>query len=250
MVVGHDWGSPIAANSALLHPDVFTAVGLLSVPYAPRNGARPTDAFAAIGGEEEFYVGYFQQPGRAEAEFEPDVRGWLRGFYAALSADTMPDADAPDVHFVAEGGQLRDRFPSGPLPGWLSEADLDVYAGEFERTGLTGALNRYRTMDRDWSDLAAFDGAPVRQPSLFIGGTRTPPRCGSPTPSPPTRRRSPASSPPTSWTTAATGSSRNAPRRSTPSSPPGSRPSADRAGEPVGPRYRIRYGSRPKHRSN
>lgn len=172
VVVGHDWGSPIAACSALLHPDVFTAVGLLSVPYAPRNGTRPTDAFAAIGGEEEFYAGYFQQPGRAEAEFEPDVRGWLRGFYAALSADTMPAADAPDVHFVARGGQLRDRFPAGPLPGWLSEADLDVYAGEFERTGLTGALNRYRNMDRDWSDLAAFDGAPVRQPSLFIGGTR------------------------------------------------------------------------------
>ena len=170
VVVGHDWGSPIAANSALLRPDVFTAVGLLSVPYAPRNGFRPTDAFAAIGGDEEFYVGYFQQPGRAEAEFESDVRGWLRGFYAALSADTMPPADSPDVHFVAPGGRFRDRFPDGPLPGWLSEAELDVYAGEFERTGLTGALNRYRNVDRDWADLAAWDGAPIRQPSLFIGG--------------------------------------------------------------------------------
>ncbi|MEU3605436.1 alpha/beta hydrolase [Streptomyces sp. NPDC035033] len=171
VVVGHDWGSNIAAASALLHPEVFHAVGLLSVPYAPPGGPRPTDVFDRIGGQEqEFYVSYFQEPGRAEAEIEPDVRGWLAGFYAALSADTMPAGDEPDPHFVTRGGRLRDRFPGGPLPAWLSEDDLDVYAGEFERTGLTGALNRYRNMDRDWEDLARHRGAPIAQPSLFVGG--------------------------------------------------------------------------------
>ncbi|QFY07042.1 alpha/beta fold hydrolase [Nonomuraea phyllanthi] len=170
-IVGHDWGSPIAANSALVRPDVFRAVGLLSVPYAPRGGPRPSEIFARMGGEEEFYISYFQEYGRAEAEIEPDVRGWLAGLYAALSADTMPPAGAPDPHFVSRGGRLRDRFPTGRLPAWLSEDDLDVYAGEFERTGMTGALNRYRNMDRDWEDLARFDGAPITQPSLFIGGS-------------------------------------------------------------------------------
>ncbi|WP_030256036.1 alpha/beta fold hydrolase [Streptomyces violens] len=171
VVVGHDWGSPIAAHTALLRPDLVTAVGLLSVPYAPRGGPRPTEAFAALGGDEEFYVGYFQEPGRAEAEIEPDVRGWLAGFYAGLSADTMPRGGEGSLFFVPEGGRLRDRFPTGVLPSWLTEADLDVYAGEFERTGLTGALNRYRNVDRDWADLAPWDGAPVTQPSLFLGGT-------------------------------------------------------------------------------
>ncbi|TXS23028.1 alpha/beta hydrolase, partial [Streptomyces sp. adm13(2018)] len=173
VVVGHDWGSNIAATSALLHPEVFRAVGLLSVPYAPPGGPRPTDVFGLIGGpEQEFYVSYFQEPGRAEAEIEPDVRGWLAGFYAALSADTMPAEGQPDPHFVTRGdGRLRDRFPVGVLPAWLSEGDLDVYAGEFERTGLTGALNRYRNMDRDWEDLAPYRGAPIEQPSLFAGGT-------------------------------------------------------------------------------
>ncbi|MFG2923408.1 alpha/beta fold hydrolase [Streptomyces sp. NPDC048305] len=171
VIVGHDWGSSIAAASALLHPGVFRAVGLLSVPYAPPGGPRPTDVFAQIGGpEQEFYVSYFQEAGRAEAEIEPDVRNWLAGFYAALSADTMPAEDEPDPHFVARGGRLRDRFPAGPLPAWLREQDLDVYAGEFERTGLTGALNRYRNMDRDWEDLAPYRGAPIEHPSLFIGG--------------------------------------------------------------------------------
>ncbi len=172
VVVGHDWGSNIASSSALLHPEVFHAVGLLSVPYAPPGGPRPTDLFSRIGGpEHEFYVSYFQEPGRAEAEIEPDVRGWLAGFYAALSADTMPVQGEPDPHFVAHGGRLRDHFPAGELPAWLSEDDLGVYAAEFERTGLTGALNRYRNMDRDWEDLAPHRGAPIKQPSLFIGGT-------------------------------------------------------------------------------
>jgi pimeloyl-ACP methyl ester carboxylesterase len=145
VIVGHDWGATIAANSALVRPDVFRAVGLLSVPYAPRGGPRPGEVFAQTGGQEEFYVSYFQEPGRAEAEIEPDVRGWLAGFFAALSGDTMP-------------------------PAWLSEDDLDVYAAEFERTGMSGALNRYRNMDRDWEDLAGFDGSPITQPSSFIGG--------------------------------------------------------------------------------
>ncbi|MES9509178.1 alpha/beta hydrolase [Streptomyces sp. NPDC000609] len=170
VVVGHDWGANIAAASALLHPEVFRAVGLLSVPYAPPGGPRPSEVFSRLGGDEEFYVSYFQEPGRAEAEIEPDVRGWLAGIYAALSADTMPGPGEPDPHFVGPGKRMRDRFPGGRLPAWLGEADLDHYAGEFERTGMTGALNRYRNMDRDWEELSGFSGSPLTQPSLFIGG--------------------------------------------------------------------------------
>jgi pimeloyl-ACP methyl ester carboxylesterase len=177
-LIGHDWGATIAANTALLRPEAVQAVALLSVPYTPRGGPRPSEIFAQLGGDEEFYVSYFQEPGRAEREIEPDVRGWLAGFYAALSADTMPAPDAPSPHFVARAAnaRLRDRFPYANAnatvhrPAWLTEADLDVYTAEFERTGLTGALNRYRAMDRDWEDLASVDGAPINQPSLFIGG--------------------------------------------------------------------------------
>ncbi|GEB54060.1 alpha/beta fold hydrolase [Streptomyces cacaoi] len=171
VVVGHDWGATIAAHCALLRPDVFRAVGMLGVPYAPPGGPRPSEVFAGMGGEEEFYVSYFQEPGRAEREIEPDVRGWLTGFYAALSADTMPGPDAPDPHFVTRaGGTLRERFPAGRRPAWLDDAQLDAYAQEFERTGLEGALNRYRAMDRDWEDLAGHAGEPIRRPALFVAG--------------------------------------------------------------------------------
>ncbi|WNO70785.1 MULTISPECIES: alpha/beta fold hydrolase [unclassified Streptomyces] len=171
-VVGHDWGSPIASSSALLRPDVFTAAALLGVPYAPRGGGRPTELFAQFGGAAEFSMSYFQAPGRAESEIEPDVRGWLAGYYAALSGDTAPSDGDGSLFFVPPGARMRDRFPGDVRPAWLTEADLDVYAGEFERSGLTGALNRYRNIDRDWEDLAAWDGAPLTQPSLFIGGER------------------------------------------------------------------------------
>lgn len=174
IVVGHDWGSPIAANTALLRPDLFRAVALLSVPYSPRGGPRPTEAFARAGGDEEFYVSYFQQPGRAEAEIEQDVRGWLSGVYVGLSAQQLAPADGGNIFTIKPGARMSDRFVVESLPPWLTAEDLDRYVAEFERTGFSGGLNRYRNVDRDWEDLAAWDGQPITQPSLFIAGDRDP----------------------------------------------------------------------------
>jgi pimeloyl-ACP methyl ester carboxylesterase len=174
-VIGHDWGSPIAANSALLRPDVFAAVALLSVPYNPPGGRRPTDAFAEMGAAfgEEFYISYFQEPGRAEREAELDVRSWLRGFYVAASGDAVPRADGKNIAFVAHGGTIRERFPvAAELPEWLREEDMDFYAALFEHTGFRGALNRYRNVDRDWLDLQPWRNRPIEVPALFIGGEK------------------------------------------------------------------------------
>lgn len=99
------------------------------------------------------------------------ARGW-RASTPGSRATRPHAADNGNIFTVPAGGKLSDRFPRGVLPSWLSEAELDFYADEFERTGLTGALNRYRNVDRDWEDLAAWDGAPVTQRSLFIGGDR------------------------------------------------------------------------------
>jgi pimeloyl-ACP methyl ester carboxylesterase len=173
VIVGHDWGSPIAANSALLRPDVFRGVALLSVPYTAGSRSRPTDAFTRMGGTEEFYINYFQQPGRAEAEIEEDVRGWLAGFYVAASGDAIRPADGGTIATVPAGAKLRDRFVTpSQLPAWLREDDLDVYTAEFEHSGFSGPLNRYRNVDRDWEDLTAFRDQPITAPSLFIGGDR------------------------------------------------------------------------------
>lgn len=102
-LVARDWGSLIVATSALLSPEVFTAVAFLGVPYVPRNGLRPTDAFALAGGDEEFYVSYFQEPGRVEAEIEPDVRGWIAGFFVSLAGETTPSASERNLFTVPAG---------------------------------------------------------------------------------------------------------------------------------------------------
>ena len=173
IVVGHDWGSPIAANSVLLRPDVFTALGLLSVPYSPRGSHRPTEVFARLGGDEQFYINYFQEPGRPELEVEPDVRTWLTGIYASMSGDSRRPADGGPLFTIPVGHRMSDRFaPDAPRPPWLTEADLDFLVTEFEYSGFAGAFNRYRNVDRDWADLAAYDGQPITVPSIFVGGER------------------------------------------------------------------------------
>ncbi|HSG89708.1 MAG TPA: alpha/beta hydrolase [Pseudomonadales bacterium] len=170
-LIGHDWGAPIAWTSALLRPDLFRGVAGLSVPYAPPNRTlRPTQAFRARAGDDVFYVEHFQPVGVAEAEIEADVRAWLLGFYWCASGDIE---NGPNVAMVERGKQLRDKFVyPDVMPAWMSDADLDVYTREFEYSGFFGPLSRYRNVDRDWEDLAAFAGRPITIPALFVGGDR------------------------------------------------------------------------------
>lgn len=170
-LVGHDWGAPIVWTSALLRPDLFRGVAGLSVPYAPPHGpTRPLAGMRQMAGENEFYIEYFQQPGRAEAEIERDVRGWLLGFYWCASGDIE---NGPNIAMVDRGRTLREKFVyPETMPAWLSEADLDVYTREFEYSGFFGPLSRYRNVDRDWEDLAAYANRPIEIPALFIGGSK------------------------------------------------------------------------------
>ncbi|MFM7534603.1 MAG: alpha/beta fold hydrolase [Acidimicrobiales bacterium] len=176
VVVGHDWGAPIAWNAAQHRPDVFRALATLSVPFAVRGPVRPSTAWAAmVPPGEEFYVGYFQQPGRAEAELHDDTRGWLRGFYCSASGDAPPPSAEGTIATIPTGRRMRERFwdpGEADLPAWLTVADLEFFAGEFERTGLTGGLNRYRNVDRDWEDAALRGDVPLAVPYLFVGGDR------------------------------------------------------------------------------
>ena len=170
VIVGHDWGAPVAWTCALLRPDVFRAVALLSVPYAPRGDERPTDALRRFAGEQQFYQEYFQRPGVAEAELEADVRTNLLTFIWANSGDAPPDRRWQPV-FPKDAGCLDAVTPPERLPSWLGEADLDVFARAFARTGFTGGLNWYRNADRSWDLTALLRGARLRQPSLFAAGS-------------------------------------------------------------------------------
>jgi pimeloyl-ACP methyl ester carboxylesterase len=140
VIVGHDWGAPVAWSSALLRPDLFRAVVGMSVPFSPPGQVEFLGALAKRG-IENFYMQYFQTPGVAEAELERDVEASLRRIYFSGSGDGPERATfgmlAPNKGFLA------NTVDPETLPSWLS---------------------------RD--DLASWRGCVIRQPSMFIAGAR------------------------------------------------------------------------------
>jgi pimeloyl-ACP methyl ester carboxylesterase len=150
VVIGHDWGGPVAWHCALFRPDQFHAVAGLSVPFRQRGPAAPTSVMPQTDSE-VFYQLYFQAEGVAEKEFEQDVRTTVRRVLAGASdKNTAPIGAMVPRH----GSWLGSPRSPSSLPNWISEKDIDFYAGEFERTGFRGGLNWYRNIDRNWELMA------------------------------------------------------------------------------------------------
>ncbi len=176
VIVGHDWGAPVAWHAALLRPDRFRGVVGLSVPFRPRGSARPTSVMPQTV-TSVFYQLYFQEPGVAEAELERDPRSAVRRLLFSASGDAPRRSDdatgreAPGM-VPRTGGFLTRMIDPERLPPWLTEADVDFYAGEFARTGFRGGLNWYRNIDRNWELMAPFSGLKVTVPALYVAGDR------------------------------------------------------------------------------
>lgn len=171
VIVGHDQGAPLAWHCALLRPDLFKAIGLLSVPYRARtwDNNPPTQILKRMAGEQQAYILYFQELGLAEAELEANVRKSLRMMLYSGSGDAPPEKR---WRFLFDKSEkfLDSLAEPKQLPLWLSEQDLDYLTQEFERTGFRGGLARYRNLDRDWQLMSFLSGAKLQQPALFIGG--------------------------------------------------------------------------------
>lgn len=174
VIVGHDWGAPVAWYAALLRPDRFRGVIGLSVPFRPRSRVPPTSVMPQTE-DAQFFQLYFQSPGIAEAELERNVRLTIRSFLYSASGEGRDDAatDGRALDMVPRRGGFLSRLKNpASLPHWLTEADVDFYASEFARTGFRGALNWYRNIDRNWELLASLSGAQLKVPALYIAGDR------------------------------------------------------------------------------
>ncbi|WP_156435423.1 alpha/beta fold hydrolase [Bradyrhizobium lablabi] len=178
VIVGHDWGAQIAWQAARLRPDRFRAVASLSMPLRPRGPARPTSMMPQTA-DAQFYQLYFQEPGVAEAEMERDPRITVlsslygisgEGAAAFRAAVARGDKVGTPGMVPRNGSWLREPVLPPTLPAWLTDADIDFYAGEFKRTGFRGPLNYYRNLDRNWELMAAFTGVTVKVPALFVAG--------------------------------------------------------------------------------
>ena len=168
VVVGHDWGAPVAWSTALYRPDLVRGVAGLSVPFRPRGSRPPLQAYREILGD-RFYQVYFQTPGVAERDLEQDVRRTVRSCLYALSGD------APQLTTMMVGpeGFVASLEQPAKLPAWLSGADIDHFTSEFEQSGFRGALNWYRNIDRNWELSAPWQGAGSCRPLSMRSATET-----------------------------------------------------------------------------
>ena len=168
VVAGHDWGAPVAWNTALLRPDRIRGVVGLSVPYTPRGSTPPLELLRAVFSD-GFYICYFQEPGVADAELSRDPRSTFRRILVAASGE----GPLGGIPVIPPGGGFLDLCPEpDELPPWLTEADIDVFVEEYATSGFTGPLNWYRTLDLSWELTAAWTHAHISVPALYLAGDR------------------------------------------------------------------------------
>jgi pimeloyl-ACP methyl ester carboxylesterase len=172
VIAGHDIGATIAWQAALLRPDRFRAVIALSVPFRRRGfggSVRPTTLMPQ-NENAVFYQLFLQTPEAGEA-LGRDMPRTFRSLFYSLSGDKPPSAGAgfPAGMVPRKGAPLADPVS---LPSWVAASDIDVYVGEFTRSGFRGPLSWWRNIDRGWELLAPFAGATVTIPALYIAGER------------------------------------------------------------------------------
>ena len=179
ITIGHDWGGPIALNTAALNEDRITATGTLSVPFNSRGPMPTLDLWKEIYKDRFFYQLYFQKEGIAEEEFESDLS---RALFM-----TYTNSDGRGMKFNFEKGQsglvpekTKDStFLEGmevfeDFPDWFSKEDLDYFVSQFEISGLRGPFNRYRAQNIDWHEIPELEGKILEQPAFFVTGTLDP----------------------------------------------------------------------------
>ena len=175
VIVGHDWGSPVAWTCAQLRPDLFRAVASCSVPMGIRGSRSPIEAMSQLFGDRFFYQLYFQTPGVAEHELQHDTAETMRKMlYSASGAINRVSMTTQVPNPPHKSSYMLERMPDPgeDLPDWLTQEDIDFYAGEFQRTGFRGGLNWYRNIHRNWELTGAFQDLQIQQPALFITGDR------------------------------------------------------------------------------
>jgi pimeloyl-ACP methyl ester carboxylesterase len=199
-VVGHDFGSPVAAYCALIRPDVFRRVALMSAPFAgpPQRRSVPVpdinDALGKLDPPRKHYQWYYSTR-EADANMREPPQGihaFLRAYYHYKSADWRGNNPHPlqawsaeelaklPTYYIMKAGEGMAETVAAHMPSpaeidacaWLTEDELATYAVEFGRTGFQGGLQWYRcnlpgSLNQE---LDLFAGRTLDVPSLFIAG--------------------------------------------------------------------------------
>jgi pimeloyl-ACP methyl ester carboxylesterase len=202
-VVGHDFGAWVASWCALLRPDVFRSVVLMSAPFAGPPALTPSaipladpvhKALAALTRPRKHYVLYYgTRPANENMWHCPQgVPAFLRAFYHYKSADwagnkpfrlgswSAAELAKMPTYYIMDAGMGMAETVAAEMPTaaeiaacrWLTEAELAVYGDEYTRTGFQGGLQWYRcrTEGVGLGELQVFSGRSIDVPALFIAG--------------------------------------------------------------------------------
>jgi pimeloyl-ACP methyl ester carboxylesterase len=204
-VVGHDYGAGVAAACALVRPDLFGSLVIMSAPFTgapswplppPRSNDPVNDALATLNPPRKHYHSYFATPGANEDMWHcsQGVHGFLRAYFHFKSGDWSGNRPFALKSWVAEElaqmpnyyimprqlGMAETVAPHMPSAAdiaackWLTERELEFYGEEYRRTGFQGGLQWYRgRMNGSLAhNLALFAGKTIDCPALFIAGDR------------------------------------------------------------------------------
>ncbi|MEM7426773.1 MAG: alpha/beta hydrolase [Pseudomonadota bacterium] len=201
-VFGHDFGSPVAAWCALLRPDLFKRVAMMSAPIgqgatvgkSPGMGGDIHADLAALERPRKHYQWYYSTP-EADADMlhcPQGVHDFLRAYYHHKSADwsenqpfklgswTAGELARMPTYYIMDLGQNMAETVAPEMPSpehvaactWLPDEELRIYSEAFGRTGFQAALNWYRcgTSGRYMPEMELFAGRTIDVPSCFIAG--------------------------------------------------------------------------------
>jgi pimeloyl-ACP methyl ester carboxylesterase len=198
-VVGHDFGSFVAAICALTRPDVFQSVVLMSAPFDGLSEASsvpdPIHAeLSRLNPARKHYQWYFSTA-KANADLDECSQGihdFLRAYFHHKSADwgsnqphplqswTASELAEMPRYYIMDLNQdmpatVAEHMPSGDQIKscrWLTEQQLRVYSQAFERSGFQSPLNWYRskTANTDNAELLAYVGRSIDVPACYIAG--------------------------------------------------------------------------------
>ena len=182
-VVGHDAGSPVAGWCALIRPDVFRTVAMMSAPFAGppafpfdtanNAGRAPAPAapnldeqLAALPRPRKYYQRYYttREADKQMMSCPQGLHDFFRAYYYYKSADWKENKPFPlkartaeemakmPTYYVMELDKDMCQTVAEHMPSpaevaaciWFTDEDVDVYASEYGRTGFQGALNGYR----------------------------------------------------------------------------------------------------------
>ena len=204
-VIGHDFGASVAAYCAVIRPDLFGRVVVMSAPFQgpPRfpaaGGGAAADihaALAVLDPPRKHYHDYYstRQADDDMRDCPQGIADFLRGYFHAKSADWPGNdphplaawqadviAEMPTYYIMNEDQTMAETaadFMPDPAEiaanGWLTDAELAIYAGEFSRTGFQGGLNWYRCRFEAalMDELRLFGGKTIDLPACFIAGDK------------------------------------------------------------------------------